>query len=133
VDPSQVKWVAVFVAALSAFMIGGLWYSPVLFYKRWLVASGVNEEKLKSGAGGVFAGAFLCALIGSANLGFFIPAEWTGFNGALAGFGAGFGWVATGLTTTFLFERRPAAHIVIDASYHVVTLTVMGAIIGAWP
>ncbi|MBK7830374.1 MAG: DUF1761 domain-containing protein [Nannocystis sp.] len=43
------------------------------------------------------------------------------------------GWVAPALTTTFLFERRPRRLLAIDAGYHVVTFTLMGAILGAWP
>ena len=29
-----INWLAVFVAAIVIFVLGGLWYSPVLFAKR---------------------------------------------------------------------------------------------------
>jgi hypothetical protein len=52
--------------------------------------------------------------------------------GVLAGLLVGLGWVAPGLTCTFLFERRPRRLLAIDAGYHVVTFTLMGTILGAW-
>ncbi len=131
-DPSQINWLAVLVAAVSSFLVGGLWYSPVLFGKPRARLTGLGEEQLRGGTGRVFGGAFVCALIAAVNLAFFLgPTATFGFS-AFAGFAAGLGWAATSLTTTFLFERRPAALIAIDASYHVVSLTLMGLILGAW-
>ncbi len=131
-DPSQINWLAVLAAALSSFLLGGLWYSPLLFHRPWLAASGLDEAQLRRGTGRVFAGAFVCSLIAAVNLAFFLGAKATAGFGTFAGFAAGLGWVATGLTTTYLFERRPAKLTVIDAGYHVVSLTIMGAILGAW-
>jgi len=131
-DPAQINWFAVLAATLWAFVLGGLWYSPLMFYKPWLGALGGDEAALRAGAGRVFAGAIACAAIASVNLAFFIgPKDGVAF-GAFAGFAAGFGWVATGLCTTYLFERRPARLILIDAGYHVVSLTGMGALLGLW-
>jgi hypothetical protein len=131
-DPSQINWLAVLAAAVSSFVLGGLWYSPLLFHRPWKAAVGLDEAQLRRGTGGVFAGAFVCSLIAAVNLGFFLGARPSAGFGTLAGFAAGLGWVATGLTTTYLFERRPGRLTAIDAGYHVVSLTVMGAILGAW-
>jgi hypothetical protein len=131
-DPSKLNLLAVIAATVSSFLLGGLWYSPLLFGRRWAALAGVGEEQLRGGTARVFGGAFACQLVAAVNLAFFIGAE-ASFGFALfAGLAAGLGWVATGLTTTFLFERRPAALIVIDAGYHVVALGLMGAILGAW-
>ncbi len=35
---------AVLVAAASSFLLGGLWYSPLLFLKPWNTAMGRTEE-----------------------------------------------------------------------------------------
>ena len=45
----EVNYHAVVLAALSAFLLGGLWYSPALFAKQWVALTGQSEEKLKSG------------------------------------------------------------------------------------
>lgn len=131
-DPAQINWFAVLAATAWAFLLGGLWYSPLLFYRPWLSALGTDEAALKVGTGRVFGGAILCAAIASVNLAFFIGPKGSLAFGTFAGFAAGFGWVATGLATTYLFERRPARLTLIDAGYHVVSLTGMGAILGAW-
>jgi len=45
----QLNYLAIFVAALSTFLIGGLWYSPVVFGKAWMRENGFTEESLKGG------------------------------------------------------------------------------------
>lgn len=131
-DPSQVNWLAVLVAALLTFVLGGLWYSPLLFGRAWQRLAGLDDAQAQSKLALTFGGAAVCALIASVNLAFFLgPTATVGF-GAGAGAAAGVGWVATGLTTTFLFERRPLALTAIDAGYHAVAYTAMGALLGAW-
>ena len=55
---------AVLVAAVSSFLLGGLWYSPVLFHKVWNreAGRGENPEKVRH-PGRVFGVAFVFALI----------------------------------------------------------------------
>ena len=112
-------------------MLGGVWYSPLLFGRAWQTLVGLSDGDLKKGVGRAFGGAAICALIGSTNLAFFLgPDASIGF-GSGAGAAAGVGWIATALTTTFLFERRPATLIAIEAGYHAISYTMMGAIITA--
>ena len=62
-DMSSINWLAAIVAAVSAFALGGLWYSPMLFAKPWMQASGVTEEKAKTAnMPMVFGIAFIWAL-----------------------------------------------------------------------
>lgn len=130
-DPSQVSWIAVIAAALAAFAVGGLWYSPLLFHRVWLRETGLSEDALKAGAARPFIVCFAASLVMSVNLAFFLgPTATAGF-GAAAGFAAGFGWVGMGMATTFAFERRSLKLTLVDAGYHVVTLTLMGTILGA--
>lgn len=42
-NPENINYLAVFVAALSTFLIGGLWYSPILFGKAWMKANNLTE------------------------------------------------------------------------------------------
>lgn len=41
---SDLNYWAVLVATFSAFVIGGLWYSPVLFDKKWMSLNGFTDE-----------------------------------------------------------------------------------------
>ncbi len=131
-DPSNVNWLAVAVAALLTFLLGWLWYSPLLFGPAWQRLAGLDDAQLQRNLARTFGGALLCALIGSTNLAFFLGANATVWFGLGAGAATGVGWVATSLTTTFLFERRPLALIAIDAGFHSVAYAMMGALLGAW-
>lgn len=124
---------AVLVAALSTFLIGGLWYSPAFLGKAWMRENGFTEENLKgSNMTKIFGLAFVLALIAALNLAMFLGPESRPEMGALWGFAAGFGWVATFVGTHYLFERRSFTLFLINAGYSIVALTVMGIILAAW-
>jgi hypothetical protein len=124
------KPLAVLLAALSTFVVGGLWYSPLLFGRAWQRAAGLSDEEVKRGVARTFIVAALSALVFAANLGFFVGGASTLRFGAFAGFATGFGFIAAGLTTSYVFARRPAKLILIDAAYHVVASTAAGVVIG---
>lgn len=120
---------AVGLAALSMFVIGGLWYSA-LFAKPWQRAAGVSDEALRTGAPRVFLGSFILSLVIAASLAAFIGEESAGF-GATVGAVAGLTFVTAFLGIVYLFERRSLLHAAVNAGYAVVSFAVMGAIIGA--
>ena len=129
----NLNWLAIVVAAISAFVLGGLWYSPLMFVKRWMKETGITEEDTKNtNMIKLFSFAFILSFIASFFLAMFIgPKAGIGF-GALAGFMAGFGWVFTFMGISYLFESRTLAHFLINSVYSIVSLTIMGAIIGVW-
>lgn len=129
----QVNWLAIIVAALSTFLIGGLWYSPAAFGKAWMKENGFTEESLKgSNMAKIFGLAFVLGFVASVNLAMFLGDSNDATMGAFYGFLAGFGWVATFVGTHYLFERKSFKLFLINAGYSIVALTVMGAILGAW-
>jgi hypothetical protein len=124
---------AVLVAALSTFLIGGLWYSPAVFGKAWMRENNLSEEELKkSNTTKIFSIAFILAIIAAINLAMFMGPEDKPAMGALWGFLAGFGWVATFVGTHYLFERKSFTLFLINAGYSIVSLTLMGVILAAW-
>jgi hypothetical protein len=128
-----IHWGAVVAAALSSFLLGGLWYSPALFGKAWMRETGHGAASLAKGNQGlIFGGSFVLALIASAVFAMFLgPKPELGF--ALgAGVAAGVGWVATSFGMNYLFERKSLAHFVINAGYHVVQFSLFGLILGVW-
>jgi hypothetical protein len=129
----NLNWLAIIVAAVSAFILGGLWYSPLLFVKRWMKETGITEEDTrKANMLKIFGLAFLLSLIAAFFLAMFIGAKAGAGFGALAGFMAGLGWVFTFMGISYLFESRTLMHFLINATYSVLSLTIMGLIIGAW-
>jgi len=130
---SRLNYWAVLTAALSAFLIGGAWYSPVLFAKRWMAANMLAEEDLKRGSIAlIFGGSFALALISALAMAMFIgPSSSLSF-GVTAGALVGLCWVGTSFGITYLFERKPFILFLINAGYHIVMFTVMGIILGLW-
>jgi hypothetical protein len=82
-DASNVNPLAILAATVAAFVIGGLWYSPALFGKVWMPASGFTEADLQRGSQArIFAIAFVFTLIMAANLAMFLAAPETPWLGA---------------------------------------------------
>ena len=130
----QINYLAVLAAAVSAFVIGGLWYSPLLFQKAWMAANGFSEADVQKGSPAkIFGWSFVLTLLMAANLAAFLARPDTTLAwGATAGALTGLGWVAPGIGVVALFERRPLAYTLVNGGYWAVALTVMGAILGGW-
>jgi hypothetical protein len=132
-DLSKLNYVAVVVAAAAAFLIGGMWYSPILFYKIWVKETGLTDDALrKRNMAVTFGVSFLLALVISFNLAAFLGEQRDLAWGMTAGALAGIGWVATAFGITYLFEGRSFRLFLVNAGYHAVTFIVMGGILGAW-
>lgn len=131
------------MAGISAFVIGGVWYSPALFGKAWMKDNNLSMETIQKGNfAKIYGWAFLFTLVAAANLGMFLadtPPECTGNCaqktdlswGAMAGFLAGI-WVFCFVAIHGLFEHKPWRLIFINGGYALAALTMMGAIIGLW-
>jgi hypothetical protein len=125
---------AVLVAAVVNFVIGGLWYSPALFYKPWMRANGFTDDDVRKGSPAVIFGvSFVFCLIMAANLAAFLSGPETTVSWAVgAGVLAGLGWAAPGLGVVALFERRPWSYILINGGYLTVSFAAMGLVLGLW-
>ncbi len=142
-DMNSINWFAVLVAGISAFVLGGVWYSPLLFGKAWMSENKLTEEDVKKGnAAKIYGWAFVLSLVMAANLAMFLadtPAECTGNCaqktditwGTIAGFLAGI-WGFAAIAIAALFEQKTARYIFINGGYALLALTLMGAIIGVW-
>src|SRR4030095_14899756 len=73
-DFSTINWLAVLVAGVSSFVVGGIWYSPPLFGKAWMKDNNFTEEQIKKGGnkGKIFGFTFIFSLVMAANLGMFL-------------------------------------------------------------
>lgn len=154
--------VAILVAAVSALVVGFIWYNPKVFGNAWMNTAGLTEEQLK---GGNMAKVFGLALVFAFLLSTALPGivihqmgvfslvggdpslALPSFEAIMADYGGAFRTfkhgalhgVLTGvfialpiLGTNALFERKSAKYIFINAGYWIVTLGIMGGIICAW-
>lgn len=128
----NINWLSVIVAAISSFLIGGIWYGPI-FGKSWMTEFGFTEEYLEQRSmPKVFGLSLLLSFVAAMVLELFIGVNADVVFGATAGFFVGFGWVGAMLGILYLFEMRSLKAYLINAGYCVVTLTLMGVILGAW-
>ena len=133
-DAANINYLAVLVAALSTFLLGGLWYSPLLFGKAWMRANNFNDADLQTfSKARMFGWSFVFSLVMAVNLAMFLAGPGTNVSwGMTAGALAGFSWVAMATAIVGVFENRSWAYILINGGYMTVAFVVMGAIIGVW-
>ena len=127
----EINWIAVGIAALSAFVLGGLWYGP-LFGKAWMAHTGMTEEKAAAmNKGKIFGLSFILSFLAALVFALFLGPEVTLQQGAMYGFSAGLFWVGAFMGINDLFEGRPFGLWAINAGYATVAFTLFGTIIGA--
>ena len=127
----SVNWLAVVAAALSSFLLGGIWYS-VLFAKAWQAAAGLTDEQAKGGNKAlIFGGSFVLALIASATFAMFLG-KLPMMTATLYGLCAGLTWVAGSFGINYLFERKSLKLFLINGGYHTLQFTLIGLILGLW-
>ena len=130
-------WPVIIGAALVAWLIGALWYSPLLFARAWVKAHGHTTEKLaamRADAPRTYAGSFLAFVLIAYVLHLFLHR----LGATTAAAGAGWGlhaWLGFALPIGFtanLYSDKPISAFLIDAGYQLVYLVAMGAILGRW-
>jgi hypothetical protein len=129
----DVNWLAVVLAALAKFAIGGVWYSPPVFGPRWGAIVAVSPQAFKAR----MLSAMLTDLVASVVLSWILAnsLQFMGAVGLIPGLRTSFflwlGFIATTLISTTIYEGRPLALFWINGGYFLLSLLAMGAIIGA--
>lgn len=138
---TDVDWIAALAAAVVAFVLGALWYSPLLFARPWRRAMGWEDksaqelEALRRKAGPAYLVSFLAwfgmAVVLSIVTDWADAATWVDGAGVAALLWLGF--VATIGLTAQMFHSRPRGLFLVDGSYQLVFMMLMGAIVAGWP
>ncbi len=123
-------WIAVIAAGLSAFLLGGLWYSPLLFAKAWQKHAGLSDEVLKGGNPAVIFGVgTILSIVAAAVFSLFLgPSPELKF-AVSTGAAAGLCWVAASFAINYLFERRSLVLFLINGGYHTLQFVLYGLIL----
>jgi hypothetical protein len=129
----HLNYIAIVAAALIYMVLGALWYSPKVFGKTWLKTQGYRKEEIQ-GAGKAYAGAFVGALITALVLSLFIHQMnvYTAWQGACVGFWAWLGFVVPCHLGSVLWDKKTWKLFFINIGCMLVTLILMGAILGFW-
>jgi len=129
---------AIIVASIVSFAISALWYSPVLFGKVWMTltnmsASDMSEAQTR-GLWKSYLVQFIFTLVSFSVLGFIIAAigTVTASDGAFLGFVAWLGFIIPIGISSMLWERKSFKLFLINMVCTLITMSVGGAIMGAW-
>ena len=135
----SVNYLAVLVSAVVIFILGGLWYSPVLFAKKWIALQGKTEEEMKAAAKSasmplMYLGALVSGLVVAWALAVLLNhfVNLSALRGAEVG---AFCWVGFAAATSFpnaVFSMKPRALWAIDTFYNLASFVVAGAILAVW-
>jgi len=117
------------IAVLARFIIGMLWYSPVMFGKTWMDA--LKLDSMKGGMGKGIAVSIIGAAIMAIILNLFMSSmSVTGFvQGAIIGVWAWLGFIAVTFLEMTVYENRSMKVFIIGAGYNLISLIVMGGIL----
>ncbi|OFX84230.1 MAG: hypothetical protein A2W99_00445 [Bacteroidetes bacterium GWF2_33_16] len=134
---SDINFLAVIVAALSAFAIGSVWYSPLMFSKSWQNVLGLSEDDIKdANMFLIFGTSFVLMLIMAIGLSLLFlvlnPNGSTLILGLKQGLFIGVFFISTSYGVNILYQRKSFKLWAIDSGYQVLLLGLMGTIIGAW-
>ena len=122
---------AVIAAAVSSFLLGGLWYSPVLFMKPWNEAMGRTEEDNGHPAK-VFGLSFAFAVVAAYVFAVFLGPNPVLSESVKAGLLVGVAFVGMSFGINYQFANRPLSALFIDGGYHTGQFMLYGLILGAW-
>lgn len=130
----SINWLAVIVAAILNMVIGGLWYSPMLFGKTWMQLTGMTEadkEKAKqSGMAKMYIVQFIFTLI----FAIFLAHMAAPSVGDAIKWGI-FLWVGAVLPITigdYLWMKRSMKLYVINVAQFLVIIIVDGILFACW-
>lgn len=127
------NWIAIVIAVVVNSVLGSLWFSQMLFGKKWMEWEGQKEGMGGSSAGPFIALSVVATLISVITLAWFIDRTGTTTltGGGLIGLYAGIGLVAPAMFADHIFNSRRGMLYLIVAGYPVVGLVITGAILGA--
>lgn len=136
---ANINWWAALAATTVGFLIGGCWYSPLLF-GRFLpdLMAGTDSPGGESPIGashyiaGIFTAAFVLLWLAASFLAGLMGPNASIQEGVFYGLALGLFLVFPAHSIAAMFGARPVRIVFINGAYFVVCLAVMGTILGAW-
>lgn len=133
-DLFAVNWLGVVLAAAAGFVVGGIWYGPVMG-KKWMGAVGLSEEQIKQGNMSlIYGGAFAFSLIASWALAHTFQsyaeagAQLSVLAKVMTAFGVALGFIVPAIGTNYLFSQKGKTLFFIDAGYWLLFYIAMGTV-----
>ena len=132
----EINWLAVLLAAVSSMVVGAIWYAKPVLGKTWMRLSGITDADTQKGAALALILTFIVSfftaavLAGSAAIAqHFYEGDFL-LNAILTAIILWIGFTASRMLTHDLFDRRPGALTALNLGHELVTVVIMGLIIG---
>lgn len=120
-------WAAL-LAAVSSFLLGGLWYSPALFGRLWNTENGGQPPQGHPAK--VFGVSFVFSLVAACAFAALLGPDPSLSFAVQQGLLVGFGLVAASFGINYQFAQRSFKLWLIDGGYHVAQFAVFGLVLG---
>lgn len=128
-----VNWYAVLTATVIVFLLGGLWYAPHFFGRPGIIA---EDAEMFGGPARrmdlILVVAFIMQWTQASLLAAILGPNSTLMLGVQVGMLIALFFISTAIAFHYVFEKRPFSHQLVNGGYHLVSFSIMGAIIGSW-
>lgn len=121
----------IIAAAVSAFVLGGLWYGP-LFQKAWCRENGHPDDFQAGHPAKVFGTSFVFAFLAAGAYLHLVGYSDDVIAETLKGAAVGAGVAATSFGINYQFAGRSFKLFLIDGGYHTIQFALYGAIFAAF-
>jgi hypothetical protein len=132
----DVNWLAILVAAVVWFVLGGLWYMTPVIARVWQRAGGIEVPEDAGPNPMVFVLTFLAYLVAATVTAMLAVATGTDTVGEGVALGAvvGVGYALTAAAVNAIYDQKPepVTWFWVNGVFNLIGLTVVGAIIGAF-
>ena len=128
----EMNYLAVIAAALSSFLLGGLWYSPMLFMNPWNRAMGRDASSATGHPARVFGLSFIFALIAAFAFAALLGPEPELDAAIQLALIVSIFFVTMCFGINYQFANRPISALLIDGGYHIGQFLLYALILGLW-
>ncbi len=134
----SINYLAVLVSGIASMVIGGLWYSPLLFGKLWIKLSNISEKQIeetkKKGMAKNYIISFIASLVMAYVLAHFVKyIQAVDVSNALQlAFWIWLGFIVTITINMVLWENKSYKLFLLNIFHHLISLAVMAIILVLW-
>ncbi|MBT4604133.1 DUF1761 domain-containing protein [archaeon] len=132
------NWIAILVSSIAVFVVGMLWYSPILFKDQWMKLSGISEKEMKKCKKDGMQKQMIVAFLSNVVL-VVVLAQMLNLTGAVGisaavtvGFWIWLGFIATVSLGSVLWEKKPVQLYLINIGQTLASVLVAAIILAAW-
>ena len=127
-DVSSFNWIAIVLAGLSAWIIGGIWFSPPVFGRRWMKALGLTQTGNPAPG---FVAALVIAIIGAIFLRWIIgiAGATTALDGIEVSLIIWFAFILLPTAPSLLFTKSSGSAFAIVQAQHAIAMSAMGIVL----